>query len=72
MARDNNDTKTLDIDPLNQVDRAVRAIRDYQKGQATAGFMRATLANVKAEDLGLVALGTRLSLAELQRLYSPG
>lgn len=71
MATDKNDTKTIDID-WNAVDRAIRAVRDYQKGQATTSFVRATLSKVPASELPLVSVATRLSMAQLQALYSPG
>lgn len=65
-----NDTKTptqLDIE-MNNIDRAIRAVRDYQKGAATTTFVKASLKAVKPGDLEAVSLATRVPMARLEGL----
>lgn len=57
----------MDIEE-NEIDRAVRAVREYQKGAATTGFVRSQLKAVKASELKLVAIATRIPLGSLETL----
>ncbi|QXP08211.1 MAG: hypothetical protein [Arizlama microvirus] len=57
----------LDIEATH-VDRAIRAVRDFQKGAATAAFTRAALKAVAQDDLSIVQMGTRVPLNQLERL----
>jgi hypothetical protein len=67
MAKDQNDNRTLDLEITN-VDRAIRAIRDFQKGQATVSFTAHSLAAVKPQDLAIVAAATRVPITQLERV----
>lgn len=64
MAQDRNDTKTVDLEH-NTTDRAIRAIREYQKGACTTAFMKASLTAVPASELALVAIATRIPVSQL-------
>lgn len=52
----------------NTMDRAIRAVRDYQKGQCTTSFVRANLQACEAEDLATIAIATRVPSGQLERL----
>lgn len=67
MAQDKNDTKTMDMEHTH-VDRAIRAVRDFQKGAATAAFTRAALKACSPEDLRIVGMGTRVPASQLEAL----
>lgn len=57
----------LDIEITN-LDRAIRAVRDFQKGAATVSFVRAAMKAIPAEDLATVALATRVPSGQLEKL----
>lgn len=66
MAKDPNAVNQLDIEG-NATDRAIRAVRDYQKGAATTGFLVSQLA-LQGVNFQLVSLATRVPVAMLQKL----
>lgn len=66
MAKDPNDRTTLDLES-NNTDRAARAVRDYQKGQATTSFMRGQL-SLEGVDMMAVSLATRVPISTLEKL----
>lgn len=66
MAKDPKDQSTLDLEH-NRTDRAIRALRDYQTGKATTGFMRSQLA-AEGVDMLAVSLGTRVPVSMLEKL----
>jgi len=57
----------LDIEH-NNLDRAIRAIRDFQKGAATVSFVKAALKACPAEDVATIALATRVPAAQVEKL----
>lgn len=67
MATDKNDRQTLDLEH-NLLDRAIRAVRDYQKGACTTSFVRAAVRAIPAEDLATLALATRVPAGRLEEL----
>lgn len=56
---------TQDADQV--VDRAIRAMRDYQKGNCTTAFCRAAL-RAAATDLIAIATATRVPVSVLTKL----
>lgn len=69
MAIDKNDNRTVDIEN-NNLDRAIRAVRDFQKGACTVSFVRAAVKAIAAEDLATLALATRVPSGQLEKLRS--
>lgn len=67
MAQDRNDKATLDIEH-NNLDRAIRAVRDFQAGKATVAFTKAAVAKLAPEDLSTLSLATRVPVRELEKL----
>lgn len=67
MAQDRNDKTTLDIEH-NNLDRAIRAVRDFQKGACTVSFVRAAVKAIPAEDLATLSLATRVPASQLEKL----
>lgn len=67
MAIDRNDNKTADLEDTVH-DRAIRAVRDFQKGAATVTFVKIAIKAVPASELDLVALATRVPKAQLEKL----
>jgi len=57
----------LDIE-ANTLDRAIRAVRDFQKGACTVSFVRAAVKAIPAEDLATLALATRVPSGQLEKL----
>lgn len=57
----------LDIEH-NALDRAIRAVRDFQKGACTVSFVRAAVKAIPAEDLATLALATRVPSGQLEKL----
>lgn len=53
---------------MNNIDRAIRAVRDYQKGAATTGFVRHSLQALRLADLKAVSIATRVSEPALEKL----
>jgi len=62
-----NAGEQLDIEN-NNLDRAIRAVRDFQKGACTVSFVRASVKAIAAEDLATLALATRVPAAQLEKL----
>lgn len=52
----------------NPIDRAIRAVRDFQTGKCTVGFVQAALSGLDSSALQWVSVGTRLPLGQLQSL----
>lgn len=57
----------MDIEK-GKTDRAIRALRDYQGGKATAAFVRACLVDLEANQLLWVSLATRIPTGTLEKL----
>lgn len=57
----------LDIEATH-VDRAIRAIRDFQRGAATAAFTRSSLKACSLDELSVVSMGTRVPTSQLEKL----
>lgn len=57
----------MDLD-MNQTDRAIRAVREYQTGKATTSFVRDSLAALPESSLLYVALATRVPETTLRKL----
>lgn len=57
----------LDIEH-NQTDRAIRAVRDFQKGAATSSFVMDTLSKLKDNQMLYVSLATRVPVSQLKLL----
>jgi len=57
----------LDIEH-NNLDRAIRAVRDFQKGACTVSFVTAAVKAIEAEDLATLALATRVPSSTLEKL----
>lgn len=67
MAQDRNDKATLDLEH-NNLDRAIRAVRDFQAGKATVAFTKAAVGKLAPEDLSTLSLATRVPVRELEKL----
>jgi len=67
MATEKPAPTQLDIE-ANQIDRAIRAVRDFQKGACTVTFVRAALGAIKAEEVATVSLATRVPTGQLEKL----
>ncbi|QXP08296.1 MAG: hypothetical protein [Arizlama microvirus] len=67
MANEKTVPTQLDIEH-NNLDRAIRAVRDFQKGAATTAFTKNALKAIQAEDLATVALATRVPSGQLEKL----
>lgn len=57
----------LDIE-MNNLDRAARAVRDYQKGAATRSYVRDALLKIDPKNLKAISIATRVSLEGLEHL----
>lgn len=53
---------------MNNLDRAARAVRDYQKGAATSSYVRDALQKVDPKNLKAISIATRVSLEGLEHL----
>lgn len=67
MAQDRNDTKTVDLEHT-VLDRAIRAVRDFQSGKATVTFVKNAVKAIPAEDVAVLSLATRVAAKDLERL----
>jgi len=51
-----------------QIDRANRAVRDYQAGKCTTAFVQDALSKIRVGDLVKVSIATRLPVSQLEKL----
>lgn len=52
----------------SEVDRAIRAVKDFQSGNCNLAYVRGALQEVNREELTLVAIGTRVPTRQLELL----
>lgn len=52
----------------NQTDRAIKAVRDYQKGACTTPFVKDSLRALPPGSMMYVAIATRISVSALEAL----
>lgn len=53
---------------MNNLDRAARAVRDYQRGAATSSYVRDALQKVDPKNLKAISIATRVSVEGLEHL----
>lgn len=69
MATNPQNPRQTDLEDNDvKVDRAISAVRDFQKGKSTVGFLRQALAAVPVQQLSWVSVATRVPVAEIKAL----